>query len=415
MKPFYLILFIVFPSILFAQTNYHTGYILKANGDTLKGYINYQEWTQSPRSIDFKVNKDDKQKLEFNPVTIKGFQINGMETYVAFTGMISMNRTSLSDISEKLDTVKKLDTIFLKQVATGKYLTLYAQSDEVKTRFFISESNTIPIELKNYEYYNEYKQIVSSPIYKGQLLLYINKYVPGNSKLTDRVGQAHYDQPNLMPLVDKINNNGVAVKRVSSNRLYAGIAINSTITEVHDVNYTGITQHYTTIAPKINFGVDIFDNPNVQRFVFRGEVSFSYAGPRYKYPVTVSGTNTNEEYSFDQYTASLTPQILINLYNKDDFKVYIDAGIAFNFSTYSNNKYTIQSSDASVVNANTIQKPYKLEPYYSNFPLQAGVTLNRKIEIYFTRIGYAAYTKYTSFYASNQTMSLGVKFLFSRN
>jgi hypothetical protein len=96
MRLIYLSLLVIFPSIIFAQSNYHDGYVLKNNGDTIKGYIDYREWMISPKSIDFKINKKDKQRLQFDPTTIKRFQINGLETYVSYVGKISINKSCRS-------------------------------------------------------------------------------------------------------------------------------------------------------------------------------------------------------------------------------------------------------------------------------------------------------------------------------
>ncbi len=400
MKLLFIVLFIALPSAIFAQSNYHEGSVLKNNGDTLKGFINYQEWLRSPRSIDFKINKADKKTLQFDPQTIKGFQIAGMETYIAYTGTISMDKASFPDLPNGLDTTKKQDTIFLKQLVTGSHLTLFYHADDIKTRFFIAETNGAPVELKYYQYYNDENQIVTKDFYKGQLLLYINKYIPGNNKLISKVDRGEYHQSEIETLVDDINNNGIAIKKKSYSRLFAGIAINRTSTE--EVNlFTPFATH-TTISPKINLGIDVFNNPNVQQFVFRTELSFSYITPQFRYPAI-----SNYVYTFNQYTASVTPQILFNIYNKDNFKVYIDGGIAFNFSAYGNNKLIYQSGSI-------LKKPYDLEPYWSNFPFQVGVTLNKKIEIAFTYAGYAAYTKYSGASVSNQSTCLGVKYLFSR-
>jgi hypothetical protein len=417
MKVLCLILIIFFPSVIFAQSNYHAGYVVKTNGDTLKGLINYKEWERSPRSIEFKANEGDKQQV-FNPSTIKGFQVTGMETYIAYAGLVSMNKTTFPNLPNGLDTSKKIDTIFLRQLATGNHITLYSNSDNIKTRFFIAATSSQPVELKYYEYYDEYNEAVTLPIYRGQLLIYINEFNQGNNKLIDMANNARYDAVDLEPFANAINNSGATTKKKSSTRLFVGFAMNKTATETANVIYFSAPTNYSTIAPKISIGIDIFNNPYVQQLAFRTELSFSYVDPEFKYPVTVNGSQTNQIYSFSQYTASLVPQILFNIYNKDNFKVYLDAGLAFNFSAYTGGNFTIQSSDPQVVKANTVQKPYKLEPFWANFPLQLGVTLNKRIELCFTYIGYATYTNYTpnpaSFYASNQTTSLGIKFILGK-
>ncbi|HEY4322623.1 MAG TPA: hypothetical protein VGN20_01520 [Mucilaginibacter sp.] len=410
MRVLCLFLITFFPTFIFAQSNYHAGYIIKNNGDTLKGYINYKEWERSPRSIEFKINKDAKQRLQFNPITIKGFEIAGIEAYISYIGVVTMNKTALRDLSNDLDTTKKTDTLFLKKLSTGKYLTIYSNTDEIKTRLFIAESDDAPVELRYYEYYNENRQIISSAFYKGQFLIYIDKFKRGNNKLINMVDNANYNAADLVTVVDKMNDNNTVVKKKSTNRLFAGFGVNNTTSQIGQTYYTTTQQNDVTISPQINLGIDFFSNANVQQLIFRVEAGFSYVNPKFKTLVPlVAGDQTYQVYSFNQYTASLTPQIIFNVYNKDDFKVFLGAGAAFNFSAYANNKFVIQSPDPLVV-LYYAQKPYKLDSSWANFPVQAGVTLNKKIEINFSYSGYEDYTNYGNFYARNKTMSLGVKF-----
>src|ERR1700723_2911225 len=103
MRSLFIALLIALPAIVLAQPNYHEGYVLKNNGDTLKGYINYREWAYSPLSVEFKPNKNSNEVLQFNPQTIKGFQITGFETYVSYIGWISTNKNIFPDIPSNLD------------------------------------------------------------------------------------------------------------------------------------------------------------------------------------------------------------------------------------------------------------------------------------------------------------------------
>jgi len=263
MKSIYIFLIIILPVSSIAQSNYHQGLVVKNNGDTIRGYINYREWNESPRSIDFKAGKEDKQVQHFDPLSIKGFEITGMETYVGYVGPITMGRTSFNNLPTQLDTTVKLDTIFIKQVVTGKYLTLFYHNDKIKTRFFIAERGAPPVELKYYEYVNGDQRDVSTDIYKGQLTLYISKYTQDGDKLNNSIEKMYYAESDLQNIVDKINNNGKIIKRKTPTRFFAGLGINSTTTEVNNVDASGIRQDYTTVAPVINVGIDIFDNPNV--------------------------------------------------------------------------------------------------------------------------------------------------------
>ena len=433
MKLLYIFLFIILPSAIFAQSNYHEGYVLKTNGDTLKGYIDYREWEQSPKSIDFKTNKDDKQILSFDPQTIKGFQITGLENYVSYTGIISMNRTSFPDLPVGSDTSKTQATVFLKQVATGSHITLFYHNDLRKSRFFIAEGNEKPVELKYYQYYTDERDVTEKTIYKGQLIFYINKFNNGDTKLMNKAERTHYSESDLESLVDDINgsvtgrvkNNNSATYTKRNFRMFVGAGANFTKTRYINSQFVEIiatpvggnqvdltSRNYRiqsigeTLAPEFNFGFDMFVNPNVQRLIFRAELSLSYVSAKLSYPESGQTVPINGTYTFNQYTATITPQLIFNAYNKDNFKIYIDAGVGFNFSAYSNNKVTTPQTNV------TTNRPYDLEPYYASLPIQAGIVLNKKIDIAFTFVKYATYTSYNDIALSNQSMCLGVKYFF---
>jgi len=43
-----LFLAVIAPAVLFAQSNFKSGYIVMPKGDTVKGYIDYREWDNNP-------------------------------------------------------------------------------------------------------------------------------------------------------------------------------------------------------------------------------------------------------------------------------------------------------------------------------------------------------------------------------
>ena len=414
-RSFYIFLLTALPCAVFAQTNYQPGYILKNNGDTLKGYIDYREWTRSPLLVDFKANKEDKQSLRFSPAMLREFRIMGMETYISYRGPVSMNLTHIPDIPTHLDTTTKQDTVFLQQIATGKYLTLYSQEDTRKPRFFIAATNSDPVELKYSPYYNGANEIVYSDTYKGQLAYYAEKS-PGNENLISRIKRIFYEKSDLKSVVNKINNNVGEDKKESPLRFFAGLAITGTSVENGIITSIRTVKTQTLVSPKINLGFDIFNNPNTRQLVFRAELSFSYINPKFNYTEPVNFNDHGEtyilkSYSFNQYTASLTPQVLYNIYNKENFKVYIDAGIGLNLSAYSNDNLIIENTNNTPA---TLNQPFDAQHLWLNLPFQAGVVLNKKIEIAFTFIKYAEYIDTGSFAVANVLASLGVKYLFGK-
>jgi hypothetical protein len=414
---------------LFAQTNYHSGYIVKNDGDTVKGYIDYREWDRTPKAIHFKIDETGKEVQEFEPQTIKAFEITGLERYISYSGLISMDKTILPNLPTGLDTSRASQTIFLKQVTTGRHLALYQQRDDLKTRFFLVDGTGPVTELRYYQYYLDMEdklnqahydnKVTEATYYKGQLIYYINLYNAHDNKLTNLADRARFNDDDLKKVIDRINgsNSGRAdiIKR-KSTRFFVGTGANYTQTEYHTVDYRGVATPgegdnlhvepvgssiiYSTVSPKLNAGLDFFVNPNVQQLVIRTEVTLSYARARFD-------MTNNSVYSFKQYTAGIAPQILFNIYNKDAFKFYVNGGISFNLSAYADNK--LSNSTSSV-----LEKPYALDNYWASFPLQAGMVFNRRIELAFTYSGFAAYSTYEAFSISNRTMGVGLKYLLGK-
>ena len=418
MKYFYTLLFIALPCIILAQSNYHEGYVIKNDGDTLKGFIDYHEWEQNPKTINFKISKDERHTLNFDPRTIKEFNITGFETYVAYQGIISIDKNKFPDLPMGLDTSKKQDSIFLQRVTNGKYLTLFYHRDAIKTRFFVAEKNTTPVELKYYQY-SDQGQLAIKEFYKGQLLFYANKYMPGDPKLAQKIEDTRFDKTGLTEIISAINGESNSEKKGAFFRFFVGGGLNNTQSHFRDNNelidvFTQVgpltevdrypekvSKFSTTVSPRINVGIDVFTNPEVQKMIFRTELSFSYNSPKFQYMVAGSGANINQTYSFDQYTATVTPQIMLNLYNKNNFKIYMDGGIGLNLSAYSNTH--LSKGTAS-----------DLQSFWVNFPVQAGIMINKKAEISLTYESTASLVNYFDYFGvSTQYLSVGVRYLLS--
>jgi hypothetical protein len=391
MKSYLTALLTIVPFILFAQTNYHPGYIIKSNGDTVKGYIDQREWSESPKSINFKTSKDGQEIQQFDPQNIKGFGINRMETYITFSGLISMDRNHFPDISDHLDTTKKQANIFLRLVTSGNYLSFYSQAEGNKTRYFVAEKNGTPTELKYNQYLNEEHRAIERPFYKGQLIFYINKYQPGNSKLVSEAEQVAFESDPIEKIISSINEDtskrAITVNKIPNFRLFAGAGV----ARVTNFGFNSIS------IPQITIGIDKFDNPYVQQWIFRNSVSLSFLSANI--PIITSNVGTNQ-LTYTQFTISLTPQILYNFYNTDNLKIYAGMGASLNLSTYIGKEFSGTTADP---------KNVALSGFWVGIPFQTGVVINKSWELSFT---YAPYTKYTPGYNvwSNRSFGLGAKF-----
>ena len=81
MKYLFLACCVFWTSYSLAQANYHAGHIVLNNGDTIRSYINTREWAQTPKSIEFKHNFVTNAARNYNPKSIKAFEITGIEQF----------------------------------------------------------------------------------------------------------------------------------------------------------------------------------------------------------------------------------------------------------------------------------------------------------------------------------------------
>jgi hypothetical protein len=148
---------VILPLFACAQSNYKPGYVITAKGDTISGYIDQREWLSTPTSLKFKKDlKADYQSVTANDVRYAN--IGNLETYITYSGPITMDRISESTMMLERDTSVRTGTFFLKVEQQGKNVNLYSFSDRVKTRYFITDKdNPTPTELIYRLYYDSEK------------------------------------------------------------------------------------------------------------------------------------------------------------------------------------------------------------------------------------------------------------------
>lgn len=371
MKYFYCLLFSLLGTTAFAQSNFQPGYVVNAQGDTLKGYIDYREWDSNPRSIAF---KDNSGSNIFTPSEIRAFEINGLEKYVSYTGKISTDKTRFPNLDDHLDTSFAKQTVFLKMITQGKYLTLYTYSDFTKSRCFLAEQNAEPFELIFRQYYGEDSKVITSDIYKGQLIVYANKY-SAPVKVIRRIEVTNYNVDGIREIVNQINQIEINTRQVYAGKFYVGIGVNARMARFDGTeNPFSKAGTVTAYSPRVTAGYDIFSTGKItQRVVFGLEGSLCYASSTFKAPYNIAGVDYDGTYIYNQLIFTGVVRVRFNLYSINKFKLYIASGGAFNYEFSSKNEFQFTSNNRTF----TTDNPYRVKNFYVNVPIEVGVTLNK--------------------------------------
>ncbi|WPU94161.1 hypothetical protein SNE25_01310 [Mucilaginibacter sabulilitoris] len=404
-------------SFLHAQSNYKQGYVVNMNNDTLKGFIDYKEWSHNPTGINFKTgNSNTPQK--YTPLNTKAFSVNNLEYYERFIVQVSKSHVELSDISHNLDTTYRIDTVFLKSMVLGKHISLYSFTDEIKTRFYVLDNSNGQInELKYLLYLNdETNTIKESSGYRLQLLRLAANYQPGNTKLINLINESSYSEKKLTAIFVAINgdsNQLIVRENAFGKRFFVGAGVRNSKLAFSGVNtaFPDGTQK-SSISPVLSTGIDFLTNKNTKTFFLRFELEL--AANHFKFPKIVSSNNNMDNYNsldFKQYTLALMPQVVYNFYSTDNLKLFIDLGFSANFSAYNNYDYVTTYSD----NSTSIRNKFpEFEQFYFSLPLKAGVLLNKHFEIYGSYWLSSSTTNYSQFSAGLSAYQAGINYMFGK-
>jgi hypothetical protein len=423
MKKYYLILLLFTPLFSIAQSNFKKGYVINLKGDTSLGYINYKEWGQNPKSISFKTNLDDVSK-QLDATNICGFAIDGFENYKRYILRASLAYVDMQRAPTGIDTTAKIDTVFLRVLQTGKNLTLFSLTDDIKTRFYITDnSRNVPEELIYRVYHDteDDSHLIDNKRFIGQLNACAHHYRMDSPKLLKQTSRALYTEPDLIYIVSMINGNSEQVSEAATSnniRLFVGASLNSnTLKYTGDVYWANKDKFSTSISPSLSFGFDGFVNPNIGKLFYRLEIglamnSYRVTGANYS-PLEVSPSFYTE--NLKQFTVSFTPQLLYNFYNKESFKVFLGIGASINFSTYPNNQSIFTTNDYTGTTQTTTTSNFQsVRGLWLSPNAKLGIALNKQIEIYGTYFPPSVITDYTLLTGNVTSYQVGINYLLGK-
>ncbi len=207
MKQTTIIIFLVaVTQVCLAYEDFKPGYIVLQNGDTVKGFIDDQQWASSPTIFKFK-KSENENAVEYSPATVRYFYIeNSMELYSGASFSFTTQQNESSTISLK-DSRQLTFNGFLTVLCLGK-IQLFRMDFEDVEYFFIKADNEAIAQL-------ELKKIIRSGTVKekgGQYGGFLPVYKQTlKNKTTDcpesqkTVEQLDYSEKALTAFIKKYN------------------------------------------------------------------------------------------------------------------------------------------------------------------------------------------------------------------
>lgn len=190
-----------------AQRNYVPGVIVTLQNDSLKGFIDFRNWYQSPNGIVFKESLSNANEQHFKPTDINGFKVAEPEVaYVSRKLHIDITKQDINSLNEKTERIVQDTPVFLMRMVTGRY-NLYEYIDKFSRVHYVYDAADVPA--TELEYVQQYVErasgnngIFTEEKYKDQLAALF----ADNVALAKKAQQVSYRETNLKKLFLAYNN-----------------------------------------------------------------------------------------------------------------------------------------------------------------------------------------------------------------
>lgn len=406
-----LLLFIGVPT--FAQKNYQPAIVIKNNGDTLEGYIDYREWYVNPNQIQFKT-KDKKNVEKYRPQDIQAFMVGGdlyksksvdverISNLQTFATVVYYTNPVVNDSLVFLRTLSQGKAHLYSLVHSGGLTSYYLQKDTAKPALLVYRNIPYLIEKDNSANASEPNKagnikdvrsvkkdtlITQSLLFRQQIAQILSEFPPRPSDIKN----LPYRAQSISKLVNDYN-------RYFSND-YKTNVINSSLDRLK-IKF-GVNAGYisSTLGVVVNgsFSNDIF---NLKGNGYGVGATVQYILPRMRkkwsivndlvfssiqlkgYEETTLNNLTITTSEFDISNFRIYTQVRYRVLSLNNWDLFVNAGIFHSFLIKAENSFSQTSPDFPSSNrSGVIIKEEVLRPVKYGIVAGLGVKLNGKFQL----------------------------------
>jgi hypothetical protein len=179
-----------------AQSNYLPGYIIDAQGDTISGLVDYQNWIKTPKTVGFKARKEGR-KVNYTPLEIKGFSVQN-EIYTAAIVNTSFDPVNIDRLTRSQELTLVLDTVFLQAVILGDKSLYFAKNDHYNDNFYISDKDSF--QLLMYKRYIKATELAYLAAENKYFISQLQSYLGDCPSITVHLSSTNYALESLVHL-----------------------------------------------------------------------------------------------------------------------------------------------------------------------------------------------------------------------
>jgi hypothetical protein len=326
-----------------AQSHFQPGSIVTDIGDTLHGYIDYQQWRKNPKRIKFRQGNEGSPSQSYGLRDITYFSIDKQDAYVRAYVKEDMNSVDPGANDEVNDSFIQ-DTVFLKVLVIGKRVSLYTLTDS-KDHYYVSDG---PGHFNELIYKIHIVQLESGGTredavneFRHQLLAFLPN--EDSVSMAERIESLPFSQRPLMRAVKDLNgssNTTFVNQSAQANPiriqfyLGAGVSTASLRFNGNDNGASPMSFNHSA-GPLGEIGVDFTINQKWGDIGLRVSVAYwtaSFSG----HENDNQGTDT---YKLDMNVIMPSVDVLYSFYKSKNLRLYAGLGVGINEASYPTNSY----------------------------------------------------------------------------
>lgn len=150
-----------------AQKSFEPGYLVTSPNDTLRGYIDYKNWSRNPETISFKTSPNEKAET-YGLGEMEGFGVHG-ENYVKAHVEANISPTDVAKLSSAPLPELVKTVAFLLVVNNGPKGLFYLKDKDGKVQLYVRDKEGAYQLLINHKYLAGKGQVATVTYYREQL------------------------------------------------------------------------------------------------------------------------------------------------------------------------------------------------------------------------------------------------------
>jgi hypothetical protein len=335
----------------FSQENFLPGYLVRNNGDTVSGFIDYRNWERNPDIISFR-EKSPATTIQYTPGRIKGFGVLD-EIYESATIETEMSPDNTTSLLFKPELKIQTDSTFLQVMIRGEKSLYFYMNRLGKEQFYIKQGSTY--ELLIYKRYFKDQDgenvIAENRRYIGQLQLYLNDCPSVKTKL-ENMDYRKKSMENLFLAYIKCTGSKIQFqKKTEKLRTEIGILAGLSLTTL---KFT--SEYYTLLVDagypqSVNFTGGIFFDVvlprNMSKWSLCNELTFSTYKVTSHYDEILNSNQFTKIESTFGYSYIKMNNMLRFKYPIGDWFIYLNGGISNGYAIAEKNYMKLDTKNFS--------------------------------------------------------------------